>query len=86
MVPIDLPFRNFKELLFLNCVSTQVEMRLIAVIRENYKDTDRVHVFCDSVINPKRPICTLESIVPTAFAFMDKLISWYGKEKNKFAF
>ena len=83
MVPIDLSLSGSKELLCLNCVSTPTERRVIAVIRESNKDCDKVHVFCGSKINRKKPIRTFSHIVPTAFAFFNRLMSWYNKEKKE---
>ena len=83
MVPIDLSLTGSKELLCLNCVSTPTERRVIAVIRESNKDCDKVHVFCGSEINRKRPIRTFSHIVPTVFAFFNRLMSWYNKQKKE---
>ncbi|XP_062519668.1 uncharacterized protein LOC134194733 [Corticium candelabrum] len=81
MVSVDLPLKS-KELLCLNCTSTPPERRLIAVIRESNKDCDKVLVFVGSV-NPKRLIRTFSNIVPTAFAFRNKRVSWYDKERKE---
>ena len=83
MVSMELPVTKSAELLCLNCVSTSAVRRLLAVIRKSSKDCNKVLVVGGPMIRPNREIRTFSNIVPTAFAFRDKLISWYDINNNE---